>query len=157
MAKSVTKDLTVGSPVKQILLFAIPFLIGNVFQQFYNIADMIIVGRTMNPLAYAAVGATGSLVWFVAGPIVGISGGFSAIVAQHFGAGDEDKVRRAFASSIKLFAIIAALMSVVFVLLAKPLLHLLRTPIRLYRTLIAISSGYSRDLSLPRCITFFQT
>ena len=128
MAKSVTKDLTVGSPVKQILLFAIPFLIGNVFQQVYNIADMIIVGRTMDPLAYAAVGSTGSLVWFVTGPIGGISAGFSAIVAQHFGAGDEQKVKRAFASSIKLFVIIAALMSVGFVFLARPLLHILRTP-----------------------------
>lgn len=145
MAKNVTKDLTVGSPVKLIFLFAIPFFIGNVFQQFYNIVDMIIVGRTMNPLAYAAVGSTGSLVWFVTGPIVGISAGFSAIVAQYFGAHDEDKIKKAFASSIKLFVIIAALMTVVFVLLAKPLLVLLRTPDTLindaYSYIICIFAG----------------
>ena len=63
------RDLTTGSPAKQILLFAIPFLIGNLFQQFYNIADMVIVGRTLGTLAYAAVGSTGSLVWFASGAI----------------------------------------------------------------------------------------
>ena len=145
MAKNATKDLTAGSPVKLIFLFAIPFFIGNVFQQFYNIVDMIIVGRTMNPLAYAAVGSTGSIVWFVTGPIVGISAGFSAIVAQHFGAQNEEKIKKAFASSIKLFAVIAALMTVVFVFLAKPLLLLLRTPDTLindaYSYVICIFAG----------------
>lgn len=128
MAKSSTKDLTVGSPVKQILLFAIPFLIGNVFQQFYNIADMIIVGRTMNPLAYAAVGSTGTLVSFVVWPIQGLVAGFSAIVAQRFGAGDKRRIKLAFASSIKLSFIISAVLSVLFIILCRPLLTLMRTP-----------------------------
>ena len=128
MAKSVTKDLTVGSPVKQILLFAIPFLIGNVFQQFYNIADMIIVGRTMNPLAYAAVGSTGTLVSFVVWPIQGLVAGFSAIVAQRFGAGDKRRIKLAFASSIKLSFISSAVLSVLFIILCRPLLTLMRTP-----------------------------
>ena len=56
--------MTSGSPLKQIFLFAIPFLIGNLFQEIYNIADMIIVGRTIGSLAYAAVGSTSSLMTF---------------------------------------------------------------------------------------------
>ncbi len=145
MAKSSTKDLTVGSPVKQILLFAIPFLIGNVFQQFYNIADMIIVGRTMNPLAYAAVGSTGTLVTFVVWPIQGLVSGFSAIVAQRFGAKDERRLRLAFASSIKLSLIISAVLSVAFVILCRPILALMRTPESLiddaYSYLVCIYAG----------------
>lgn len=62
-------DLTKGNPAKQIFIFSIPYLIGNLFQQFYNIADMVIVGRTINSLAYTAVGATSSLVWFASGAI----------------------------------------------------------------------------------------
>ena len=64
-----TKDMTRGPVMKQVLLFSLPFLIGNVFQQLYNIADMVIVGRTLGPEAYAAVGATGSLIWFASGAI----------------------------------------------------------------------------------------
>ena len=131
MSKNVTKDMTSGSPFKQILLFAIPFLIGNLFQQFYNIADMVIVGRTMNPLAYAAVGSTSSLVWFAAGAVQSLSVGFSVVTAQHFGAGDENNVKRSFASAIKLSAIISLALTLVCVIFARPLLEVLRTPANL--------------------------
>ena len=123
-----TTDLTKGSPLKSIFWFSVPFLIGNLFQQFYNIADMVIVGRTISPEAYAAVGSTGSLVWFTVGGIQSLTAGFSAITARHFGAGDEEGVKRSFAAGIKLSAIIALIMSLLFVLLARPLLTLLRTP-----------------------------
>ena len=81
-----TTDLTKGSPFKQIFLFSIPFLIGNLFQQFYNVADMVIVGRTLGADAYAAVGATGSLVWFASGAIQALTIGFSTVTARYFGA-----------------------------------------------------------------------
>ncbi len=123
-----TTDLTKGSPLKSIFRFAIPFLIGNLFQQFYNIADMVIVGRTISPDAYAAVGSTGSLIWFTVGGIQSLTTGFSTITARYFGAGDEEGVKRSFAASIKLTAIITAVLSVLFVLLARPMLQLLRTP-----------------------------
>ena len=84
-----TNDLTKGAPLKKILLFSLPFLIGNLFQQFYNIADMVIVGRTLGSLAYAAVGSTGSIVWFASGAVQALTVGFSVIIAQAFGAGDE--------------------------------------------------------------------
>ena len=123
-----TTDLTRGSAIKQILLFSIPYLIGNLFQQFYNIVDMVIVGRTLDPLAYTAVGATGGLVWFASGAIQSLTAGFAAVTARHFGSGDEDGIKRSFASSIKLSAIISIALSVICVLFARPILELLRTP-----------------------------
>ncbi len=127
-----TRDLTKGSPIKQIFLFAIPFLIGNLFQQFYNIADMVIVGRTISPLAYAAVGSTGSLVWFASGAVQSLTVGFSAVTAHHFGSGDKEQIKRSFAVAIKLSAVISVVLAVLCVLLARPMLTLLRTPENLY-------------------------
>ncbi|MBQ7346861.1 MAG: MATE family efflux transporter [Clostridia bacterium] len=123
-----TNDLTKGSPIKQIFLFSIPYLIGNLFQQFYNIADMVIVGRTLDALAYTAVGATSSLVWFASGAIQSLTLGFSALTARYFGANDEEGIKRSFAASIKLSAIISVLLAVVCTLFARPILELLRTP-----------------------------
>ena len=77
-----TTDLTRGSPLKRIFFFAIPFLLGNLFQQFYNVVDMVIVGRTVGTLAYAAVGSTGSLVWFASGAIQSLTVGFSVVTAH---------------------------------------------------------------------------
>lgn len=127
-----TTDLTRGSPMRRILFFAIPFLIGNLFQQFYNIADMVIVGRTLDNLAYAAVGSTGSLVWFASGAVQSLTIGFSVVTAHHFGSGDTEKIKQSFASAIKLSAVISVLLSVLCVLFARPMLSLLRTPDTLF-------------------------
>ena len=128
LGETMTTDLTRGSAIKQILLFSIPYLIGNLFQQFYNIADMVIVGRTLDPLAYTAVGATGGLVWFASGAIQSLTAGFAAVTARYFGANDEDGIKRSFASAIKLSAIISILLAVACVIFARPILELLRTP-----------------------------
>ncbi|MBE6668011.1 MAG: MATE family efflux transporter [Ruminococcaceae bacterium] len=145
MAKKITKDMTVGSTARQIFLFAIPFLIGNLFQQFYNIADMVIVGRTMNPLAYAAVGSTSSLVWFASGAIQALTVGFSVVTAHHFGAKNEENIKKSFASAIGLSAVISIAVSVVCVLLARPMLEILRTPANLvddaYNYIVWIFAG----------------
>lgn len=121
-------DLTKGSALKQIFFFAIPYLIGNMFQQFYNVADMVIVGRTLDPLAYTAVASTGSLVWFASGAINSLTLGFSVVVAQFFGSRDERNVKKAFAGAIWLSAILSVLLSVICVIFARPMLELLRTP-----------------------------
>ena len=123
-----TTDFTKGSPLKQIFLFSIPFLIGNLFQQFYNIADMVIVGRALDPAAYGAVGSTGSLVWFASGAIQALTTGFSVVTARCFGAQDDEGVKRRFAVSIKLSAIISVLMALVCTLFARPFLEFMRTP-----------------------------
>ncbi len=78
----------------------VPLLIGNIFQQFYNMADTIIVGRTISVEALAAVGATGSISFLIVGFVQGVTSGFAVITAQRFGAGSENGVRRSVATSI---------------------------------------------------------
>lgn len=96
------KNMTAGSPIRLILSFTVPLLIGNVFQQFYNIADIIIVGRTIGVHALAAVGASGPLFMALLGLTIGLTSGFSVITGQRFGAGDDDGVRRSVAMSAML-------------------------------------------------------
>ncbi|MCL2266989.1 MAG: MATE family efflux transporter [Treponema sp.] len=122
------KNLTTGSPVKLILAFAIPLYIGNLFQQSYNIADIFIVGRTIGLDALAAVGCTGSINFLVIGFINGFGIGASVITSQRFGAGDVEGVRKSFASTIVISAGLAAVLTTISVLCARPLLVFLSTP-----------------------------
>ena len=84
MARSTTKELTSGSPMKLILGFAVPLLFGMLFQQFYSLMDTIIVGRYLGVTALAAVGATGSINFLIIGFCQGICNGFGLPVAQRF-------------------------------------------------------------------------
>ena len=95
-----TTDMTVGSPVRHLLLFAIPALIGNIFQQFYNMVDSIVVGKYVGADALAAVGATGSLNFLFFSLCIGLTGGIGIVISQHFGAGDDVNVRRTIFNSI---------------------------------------------------------
>ena len=88
-----------GRPLKLLAAFALPLLIGNLFQQAYNLADSIIVGRFLGAGALAAVGATGSISFLFFSVCNGISGGGGIVTAQYFGAGDAHKVRRAIVNS----------------------------------------------------------
>ena len=89
-----TRDMTTGSPLSRILAFCAPLIVGNLFQQFYNLADSIIVGRYLGVNAFAAVGSTGALNFLVLGFALGICSGFAIPIAQSFGAGDEEQVKR---------------------------------------------------------------
>ncbi|MGM9522755.1 MAG: MATE family efflux transporter [Oscillospiraceae bacterium] len=122
------KDMTKGSPLRLILLFSLPLLIGNVFQQFYNMADTIIVGRTVGVDALAAVGSTGSISFLVLGFVIGTTSGFSVITAQRFGAGDQDGVRRSICTSIVLSASLTLILTTLSMSLAMPMLKLMNTP-----------------------------
>ena len=99
-----TNDMTTGNPVKLILLFSIPLLIGNIFQQFYSMVDTIIVGRFVGVEALAAVGTTGSMVFLVNGFVMGLTSGFAVLISQKYGAKDDVGVKKAVASSIILSA-----------------------------------------------------
>jgi putative MATE family efflux protein len=121
-------DMTKGNPVKLILSFMLPLLLGNLFQQLYSMADTIIVGRTIGVQALAAVGATGSISFLMIGFVQGITSGFAVITAQRFGAGSEAGVRRSAAASISLSIITAVIMTAVSALAARPLLELMKTP-----------------------------
>ena len=80
-----TKDMTVGSPMKLVLGFTVPLMFGNLFQQFYSMVDTVIVGRFLGTSALAAVGSTGSINFLIVGFCIGVCSGFSIPVAQSFG------------------------------------------------------------------------
>ena len=128
MNKELTKDMTAGSPVKLILLFSIPLLIGNIFQQFYSMVDTIIVGRFVGVDALAAVGSTGSMSFLINGFVVGLTSGFAVLISQKFGAKDEAGLKKATASTIVLSLIATIIVTIVSMLFAKPLLNLMNTP-----------------------------
>lgn len=123
-----TKTMTTGNPTKLILLFALPLIVGNIFQQFYSMADTMIVGRTIGVNALAAVGCTGSISFFILGFVMGFTSGLSIITAQRFGAQDEEGVKRSFAVSILLSAAVSVVMTVAALFLAEPILKALQTP-----------------------------
>ena len=123
-----TNDMTTGNPVKLILLFSIPLLIGNIFQQFYSMVDTIIVGRFVGVEALAAVGTTGSMVFLVNGFVMGLTSGFAVLISQKYGAKDEAGVKKAVASSITLSIIATIIVTFISVISAKPLLTLMNTP-----------------------------
>lgn len=122
------KDLTKGRPLPLIVGFAIPILIGNLFQLFYNLADTRIVGSFLGDTALAAVGATNSLNSLVIGLMTGLTTGFAMIPARHFGAGDRDAVRRSIGSIFVLAVVTALTLTVLTVGFLPQILHLLNTP-----------------------------
>ena len=123
-----TNDMTKGSPLKIFILFSIPLLIGNIFQQLYSMVDTIIVGRFVGVDALAAVGSTGSMFFLVNGMILGLTSGFSVLVSQKFGAKDEEGVKKSVASNITLTIISTIIITVVALLLKNAVLKLMNTP-----------------------------
>ena len=85
-------DLTTGSPTKQMLKFAMPVCLGNLFQLFYSLTDTRIVGSTLGENALAAVGASTAISTLLIGFLTGLTNGFSIIIAQNFGAKNEEKI-----------------------------------------------------------------
>lgn len=128
MAKNATKDMTSGSPMKLILGFAFPMLLGLLFQQFYSMVDTIIVGRWLGVNSLAAVGSTGSINFMVIGFCVGVCSGFAIPVAQKFGAGDYTALRKFVANSVWISAVFAAVMTAVVCALCMNILRWMNTP-----------------------------
>lgn len=128
MKTSRTKDLTVGEPVKLIVSFAIPICLGILFQQFYNIVDTMIVGRTLGVDALASVGATGSVMFMILGFCNGICSGFAIPIAQYFGAKDEHTMKKAIANSLWLSAAFSIVITICVVLLCHTILLVMNTP-----------------------------
>ena len=122
------KDMTQGAPLKLILLFSIPLLIGNIFQQFYNLADIVIVGRTLGMEALAAVGAVSPLFFLIMFCVVGLDNGFSVITGQKFGAKDYEGVRRSVVVSTILSTVFTFIFTIACALLMKQILFLMNVP-----------------------------
>lgn len=124
-----TKDLTQGNPLKIIIFFSIPILIGNLFQQLYNMVDTVIVGRYIGEEALAAVGTTGCLMFLVLGFANGIAQGFGVMIAQAFGAGNYKLLKHYVALIIVLTVAVSVILSVPTTIWAKNLLLMLNTPV----------------------------
>lgn len=121
-------DMTKGSPFKLIIRFIIPLVIGNIFQQLYNMVDTIIVGQYVGVHALAAVGATGTVNFLILGFMQGMTGGFTVPVAQYFGAGDYGAMKKSIGSAAVLSAAVTAVMTAVSVACMRPLLQIMNTP-----------------------------
>lgn len=122
------KQLTQGSPRKLIFFFALPLLVGNFFQQIYNITDTAIVGRAVGLQALAAVGSVGSTLFLVMGFAQAATAGLAIPLAQRFGANDESGVRRSFAVSALISLVIALVITGAGVFYAPQIIALLQTP-----------------------------
>lgn len=126
------KDLTKGEPLKLILLFSVPLLIGNIFQQLYNIADLVIVGRLLGVEPFAAVGAVAPLFFLIMFVIVGFTNGFAVVTGQRYGAKDYDGVRNSVVVSTILSTIVTLIFSVICTIFMNPILHWLNVPANIY-------------------------
>ena len=124
--------MTTGSPLKSILRFCAPLLIGNLFQQFYNLADSILVGRILGLNAFAAVGATGALNFLILGFATGCCSGLAIPIAQSFGAGDLENVRRRTAQLVWLGFGLTAIIRFICFFWTDDLLRLMNTPAEIF-------------------------
>ena len=122
------KDMTIGNPLKIILLFSLPVLAGNLFQQFYNMVDTVIVGQYLGEDALAAVGSTGCLMFLVLGFANGIAQGFGVLVAHAFGAKDMKLLRHYVALSLALTLVVSVILTIPTVAASRQLLLWLNTP-----------------------------
>ena len=128
MGKGTTKEMTSGSTMKLILGFAVPLLMGMLFQQVYGLVDTIIVGRFLGVSALAAVGATGSINFLIIGFCQGICNGFALPIAQRFGARDYDGLRKYVGNSAVLSILFGGTLTVLTVVFCRDILLLMRTP-----------------------------
>lgn len=145
MASNTTKDMTSGSTMKLILGFAVPLLMGMLFQQVYSLVDTIIVGRFLGVSALAAVGATGSINFLIIGFCQGICNGFALPVAQRFGAKDYDGLRKYVGNSAVLSIIFGGAITLITVSTCRPILELMQTPADIidmsYHYIVVIFAG----------------
>lgn len=156
------KNMTSGSPGKLIITFAIPLMLGNIFQQFYTMADTMIVGQVIGVEALAAVGAADWLVWMVLGIMTGITQGFSILISQYYGAGEKENLKRSVAKSYLLTAGLSILVLAISQLTVYQVLVFLNTPeniigmtmtyIRLIFAGIPIISAYNIFAAILRAL-----
>lgn len=122
------KNMTEGNPGNLIFAFALPLMIGNVFQQLYTVVDTMVVGKALGVGALAALGAVEWLNWLMLGTIQGLTQGFGILMSQEFGAGNEKQLKKAVGNSVMLSVMGSIALLAVGQLLARPVLELLSTP-----------------------------
>ncbi|MBR1904318.1 MAG: hypothetical protein IJ824_03970 [Alphaproteobacteria bacterium] len=125
-------DLTIGSPIKLIIKFALPLLIGNLFMQLYQISDMVIVGRLINVQALAAIGASAPIYMVFLMIAFGFTGGLTVITAQRFGAHDNDGVQTSVFHCFLAALILSVILTFCLTFFLRPLLHLTNIPPQIF-------------------------
>ena len=155
-------DMTRGDPVRLLLNFSAPLFLSNLLQQFYNLADTALAGHILGDAALAQIGATAALYGLIMNFAFGMNNGLALTVSRLFGAGDDKGVRRATAWMLALAAATAAVLTVVFVGVRRPLLVLLQVPestmegALAYLTLILLgiplTMAYNMEAALLRAI-----
>ena len=128
MSRSKEMDLTVGNPFRSLLKFAIPVILGNLFQLFYTLADSVIVGKTLGADSLAAVGSTSIIIYFVFCFINGFTGGFGICLGQRCGAKDEKGMRKSVAVSTILSIAFTVVLTLLCCLFAHEILYLMQIP-----------------------------
>lgn len=126
-------DMTAGKPMKILLDFTIPVFIGNVFQQFYNMVDAIIVGKFVGTKALAAVGSTGTIMFLILGFLTGLTAGFTVLTAQKFGAGKMDEMRQTVGNAALLSIVVSVVMMAVSMAGMHSLLKFMNTPADIFK------------------------
>jgi putative MATE family efflux protein len=122
------KDMTTGKPLPLIISFALPLMVGNIFQQMYTVVDTMVVGKALGVEALAALGAADWLYWMLLGMIQGVTQGFGILMAREFGAKQYESLRKVVGSSTSLSIVFALLFLILGQAIAKPILILLNTP-----------------------------
>ncbi len=138
------KDLTKGNIIRLLLAFSLPLLIGNVFQQLYNIVDTKVVGELLGEDALAAIGASSPVFNLIVGALNGLGNGFGIVVSKYYGAKDMKRMRQAVANSVCLCAGITVIVTIASNFLIVPLLRLLNTP----EAIMDRCTGYIRVIIL---------
>ena len=160
-----TTDLTVGRPLPQILKFALPLVLGTLFQQLYSFVDTVIVGRCLGTDALGAVGTTYSLNFLILGFVLGSCTGFGIPVAQSFGARDSADMHKYLFNGAVLCVVLSVVFTIVTTLIAAPLLRLIHTPaVRRQNTVSTMSprnapmtNSHSRSAALRKSAFPFCT
>lgn len=137
-ALNAKRDLTQGSVVKKLLFFAVPLVVSNLIMQLYNIVDAIIVGQFVGKEALAAVGSSFPIMFFFNALFMGVSMGAGIIVSQYYGAKNKEGLKKAVSTTFTLSLIVGVAITLLGLLLSKPILSLLGTP----ENIIADSTSY---------------
>jgi Na+-driven multidrug efflux pump len=153
MRKTLTNDITVGKPAVMLIKFALPIMLGNLFQQLYNIADTIIVGNTIGAQAVAAVGSVGGITFLVVAISAGAAIGNSVLVSQLFGAKHLGDMKSAIYTSLITSCVAGFVLMALGLIFLDPILHALQTP----RTYIRARAIIFRFISTAQCSCLYTT
>lgn len=129
-----TTDLTIGDPLKVVLLFALPLFLSNIFQQLYNLSDIAIIGHALGDDALSAIGSVSTIYGFFNSLLFGMSSGFGVVISKYYGAKDPDQLRKAIANTGFIAIIWSIIITVLGLVSLKPLMRVLKTPAEIFDT-----------------------